>query len=273
VPLDTHAVVVIDEAQSIQPAVLDQIRMLTAFEQDGQRLVQVVLVGQPMLLNTLKTEPLYAMNERITRRVTLVPLEPSEVDAYISHRLEIAGGAEAVRFEPSASRVIADLSRGLPRRVNLLCDRALQQGRIVGASAIGSDMVKRAARSLSGAPPEALPEPPAAAAMLGEPAAAADAPSPEAATVAKREWPRWWPIAASAAGGFLILGSGLYGWMAHSVVTADPAIPAPPEFQLDRGAPAPTLIPPSFEELRLVYPAMAPIGGSGELPDNRDELH
>ena len=87
-----------------RPQVLDQIRMLTALEQDGQRLVQIVLCGQPGLLTTLKTEGLYALNERITRRVALTPLDPSEVDAYIHHRLAIAGGRDAVRFEPEATQ-------------------------------------------------------------------------------------------------------------------------------------------------------------------------
>ena len=61
----------IDEAQSLSPTLLDEVRMLTAFERDGKRLVQIILCGQPMLLNTLKTEPMYALNERITRRVVL----------------------------------------------------------------------------------------------------------------------------------------------------------------------------------------------------------
>jgi type II secretory pathway predicted ATPase ExeA len=119
-PLDAHAIVVIDEAQSLAPQVLDQIRRLTAFEDEGRRLVQVVLVGQPTLLNTLKTEPLYALNERITRRAMLTPLERSEVESYIQHRLEIAGAGEAVSFDPEAARLVADLSRGLPRRVNVI---------------------------------------------------------------------------------------------------------------------------------------------------------
>ncbi len=72
--------------------------MLTAFERDGKRLVQIVLCGQPMLLNTLKTEPMYALNERITRRVALTPLSRDEVEAYIYHRLAIAGGADARRL-------------------------------------------------------------------------------------------------------------------------------------------------------------------------------
>jgi len=152
VPLGTHAVVVIDEAQSLSPTLLDEMRMLTAFEHDGQRLLHVILCGQPRLLSMLKTEAMYALNERITRRVLLTPLQPDEVDAYVRHRLEIAGGSDAVSFEPAATKLVADLSRGLPRRVNVLCDRALQEGRIAGQAAITPDLIKRAARALTGAP-------------------------------------------------------------------------------------------------------------------------
>jgi len=151
VSIQSRAIVVIDEAQSLSPTLLDEVRMLTAFEHDGRRLVQIVLCGQPMLLNTLKTEPMYALNERITRRVALTPLSSAEVESYIHHRLAIAGGADAVAFQPEALRLIADLSRGLPRRVNVLCDRTLQEGRVVSATTITADLVKRAARSLAGA--------------------------------------------------------------------------------------------------------------------------
>ena len=151
--IQSRAIVVIDEAQSLSPTLLDEVRMLTALEKEGRRLVQIVLCGQPMLLNTLKTEPMYALNERITRRVVLTPLSPAEVESYIYHRLAIAGGADAVAFQPDAMKLIAELSRGLPRRINVLCDRTLQEGRVISATSITSDIVKRAAKSLAGAHP------------------------------------------------------------------------------------------------------------------------
>ena len=92
---------------------------------------------------------MYALNERISRRVTLAPLLDDEVHAYIEHRLSIAGGSEAVHFDEDAIRLVADFSRGLPRRVNLLCDRALDQGRLESAELITAEMLKRAA-SLAG---------------------------------------------------------------------------------------------------------------------------
>ncbi len=132
ISIESRAVVVIDEAQSLSPALLDEVRMLTAFERDGRRLIQLMLCGQPTLLNTLKTEPMYALNERITRRVALTPLSREEVEQYIQHRLAVAGSTEAVVFQHEATRLIAELSRGLPRRVNVLCDRTLQEGRVDG---------------------------------------------------------------------------------------------------------------------------------------------
>jgi general secretion pathway protein A len=146
-PLGSHAVIVMDEAQSLAPAILDQIRLLTSLEHNRQRLVQVVLCGQPGLLNTLKAEPLHALNERITRRVELSSLPLDEVTAYIEHRLGVAGGLESIRFDPAAAVAIGELSRGLPRRVNVLCDRALQEGRVEGVNVITADLVKRAARA------------------------------------------------------------------------------------------------------------------------------
>jgi general secretion pathway protein A len=150
--LDSYAVIVIDEAQSVAAQTLDQIRMLTALEHHGARLVQVILCGQPGLLGTLATEPMHALNERITRRVSLAPLAADEVSAYIQHRLTVAGGVDQVSFDATATRVIADLSHGLPRRVNVLCDRSLQEGRIDDARIITGPLVARAARALTGIP-------------------------------------------------------------------------------------------------------------------------
>ena len=130
---------------------LDQIRLLTGLERNGEPLIQIILGGQPPLLETLKKENMYALNERISRRVHLAPLLDDEVRAYIEHRLSVAGGSETVRFDEEAIGLVADFSRGLPRRVNLLCDRALHEGRLENANVITGEMLKRAARSLAGA--------------------------------------------------------------------------------------------------------------------------
>jgi general secretion pathway protein A len=182
--IQAKAIVIADEAQSLAPAVLDQIRLLTGLERNGEPLVQVILGGQPPLLETLKKENLYALNERISRRVHLAPLLDHEVHAYIEHRLSIAGGSDAVRFDDDAIALVADFSRGLPRRVNLLCDRALYEGRLESANVITGEMLKRAARSLAGAQQPRVsvlsPETPGAAAPIATQPAAVPATGPVA---------------------------------------------------------------------------------------------
>jgi len=151
VPLNSYAVVVIDEAQSLPARVLDQIRQLLAFEQDGQRLLQIILVGQPGLIATLHSDAMRAVDERVSRRAMLGTLSPAEVDTYIQHRLFVAGSRDSVEFLPQSVQAIAELTRGVPRRVNLLCDRALEEGRVAGSNQIRPEMVHRAAKSLTGA--------------------------------------------------------------------------------------------------------------------------
>jgi general secretion pathway protein A len=150
VPLNSYAVVIIDEAQSLAPRVLDQIRVLGSMELDGKRLLQIVLVGQPALIETLRGDSMRALADRISRRTSLVPLPERDVDAYIRHRLAIAGGKDAVTFDLEALTRIADVSDGLPRRINLLCDRALELGRVAGVTTITAPLVSKAARAIAG---------------------------------------------------------------------------------------------------------------------------
>jgi type II secretory pathway predicted ATPase ExeA len=149
-PLNSYAVVIIDEAQSLPPKVLDQIRVLGGYEQDGQRLLQIILVGQPQLLQTLRSDAMQALDARVTRRAVLGALSPAEVDAYIQHRLTVAGGRDTVGFPVESVNAIAELTRGVPRRINLLCDRALEEGRVAGTNLISVAMVHRAAKAAAG---------------------------------------------------------------------------------------------------------------------------
>ena len=256
VSIDSRAVVVIDEAQSLTPALLDEVRMLTAFERDGKRLIQIVLCGQPMLLNTLKTEPMYAMNERITRRVALTPLSREEVEAYINHRLSVAGGANALVFQPDALRLIAELSRGLPRRVNVLCDRTLQEGRVESERVIGVDLVKRAAKSLAGAHPAPTPAP---AADADATRTAASQPAPVATDPAAQS--KWWKFALAGSlsvSALAAIGSGYY---AVNVVDGDPGIPAVSRLRPDVGQPPPRIARPTEEELSAYLESMRGVIG------------
>jgi general secretion pathway protein A len=276
VPLNSHAVIVLDEAQSLAPQVLDQIRLLTALELENRRLVQVILCGQQGLLTTLKSESMYALNERITRRVTLGALTPEDVEPYITHRLAVAGGGAAVSFDTGAARLIGDLSHGLPRRINVLCDRALQEGRIEGASVITADLVKRAARSLAGAPE---PRQPAASQPAAAPHATAAEPAParEAAPVTLPEVTFGHAEEAAGASGLrkrlLVVIGGLatalvlgYAYYAHQVVTAGARIPpAPARPALKVGTPLQALPVPPPDEARQTF-GTPPVATPAELP-------
>lgn len=161
--LNSYAVVIIDEAQSLSAKVLDQVRVLGGIELDGRRLLQIILVGQPDLLVTIKSDSLRALDERISRRAVLGPLPPADVDDYIQHRLTIAGGKDTIEFTPESVNLVAELTRGVPRRINLLCDRTLEAGRVEGTNVITPAIVQRANQIGSGqAPP--LPKPARAAA-------------------------------------------------------------------------------------------------------------
>ncbi len=302
VSLESHAVIVLDEAQSMAPQVLDQIRLLTALEQNNRRLVQVVLCGQPTLLATLKAESMLALNERITRRVTLAPLGADEVDAYIQHRLAVAGGADAVSFDAQATRLVADLAHGLPRRINVLCDRALQEGRIAGAKVMTSDLVKRAARSLAGVhEPEPVPPPPDQPISVAATMAAPEL-TPAVHTESHAEIPGFLTFGQPQAGagrsrttvvalilaGALAVGALGYTLYARNLVShAGTAPPSPGGPVRDIGRPAQPLATPNEEQMRQMFepapatprpqvapaatPATAPSApppGSGQLPNN-----
>lgn len=118
-------VLVIDEAQNLEPAVLEQIRMISNLETNTEKLIQIVLAGQPELGEILQKESLRQLSQRITVRFTLLPLDFNDMRLYIEHRLEIAGGWHAATFTTSALKKIFNHTQGLPRLVNLLCDRIL----------------------------------------------------------------------------------------------------------------------------------------------------
>jgi general secretion pathway protein A len=274
VAIESHAVIVLDEAQSLSPQVLDQIRLLTALEKDNRRLVQVVLCGQPSLLQTLKTPPMLALNERITRRVTLAPLSAGEVHAYIQHRLAIAGGMHSVTFGPEATRIVGELSQGLPRRINVLCDRALEEGRFDGVNVMTPDLVKRAARSVGMTEPTPVEEAKPAVEPPAEPSLSFgqthDEPAARSRTIA---------VAIAAVLAALLLAFGVYAWTIVSAV----AVPAMAPIERPAGRIAGPLPVPSDEEIlaRLtprprvfVAPPLEPApASSAELPDNPNQFN
>jgi len=120
-----NAVLLIDEAQNLSPAVLEQIRMLSNLETEKEKLVQIVLAGQSELRELLSSPSLRQLDERIMVRYNLEPLAKNDVQGYVEHRLVVAGGKGNVRFTKGALEAIYGYSQGNPRRINGVCDRAL----------------------------------------------------------------------------------------------------------------------------------------------------
>ena len=121
---DRKTVVIIDEAQNMDPDVLEQLRLLTNLETHQRKLLQVVLLGQPELLELLSQPSLRQLLQRVTARYHLGGLSSDELPEYVAHRLRLAGGRGQV-FSPASLRRIYRLTGGIPRLVNLICDRAL----------------------------------------------------------------------------------------------------------------------------------------------------
>ena len=118
-------VVIIDEAQDLQPNVLEQLRLLSNLETDTEKLIQIVLIGQPELDKVLAKDGLRQLRQRITIKWELLPLNLEETRGYIQHRLNIALGKGKVRFSRPAVEMVFRYSRGIPRMINVVSDRTL----------------------------------------------------------------------------------------------------------------------------------------------------
>lgn len=139
-----NIVLVIDEAQNLSPDVLEQIRLISNLETATEKLIQIVLIGQSELSLMLDQSNLRQLAQRVTARYHLDPMSQEETVSYIRHRLEVAGGVGKVSFTSGALRRIHRFSKGLPRLINLLCDRVLLAGFVLGRRDIDAGLVKRA---------------------------------------------------------------------------------------------------------------------------------
>ncbi|MDE2149381.1 MAG: AAA family ATPase [Gammaproteobacteria bacterium] len=139
-----RTVLIIDEAQNLSPAVLEQVRLLTNLETDKEKLLRIMLVGQPELAELLARPELRQLASRITARYHLLPLTAAETREYIAHRLRVAGG-RADLFSPAAVRMIHRRSGGVPRLINIICDRALLGAYADGAHSVDRRCARRAA--------------------------------------------------------------------------------------------------------------------------------
>lgn len=139
------ALLIIDEAQALSWEALEQVRLLSNIESPKQKLLQIVLLGQPELLTRLSNQPrLRALSQRIAVSYQIQPLAEDEIQAYIDHRLRVAGSNGVPQFTSEAVALIAALSRGFPRRINLLCDHALLAGFVRESLIITPSLIKEA---------------------------------------------------------------------------------------------------------------------------------
>ena len=263
IPLNAHAVIMIDEAQHLSPSVLEEIRLLSNFETDQAKLLQIVLVGQPNLDDVLRQPEMRQLNQRIARRFELQPLSESEVADYIDRRLFVAAGADSsaeaadktaepaplVQFTPSATAAVAAISNGIPRIVNTLCDRALEVAFQRETHTIEPAIVREAAHRLK------LPVP----------------------AFAGRSRPGSGAVAAATAALLLAGALGLYWWAGRPVsrppepaARPDAAVAPAPEVSAPAAPPtdrtAPTYVPsPSPPQANPLPPAAAPQAGSFEI--------
>ncbi len=151
--LRTHAVgqnnvLIIDEAQNLSTDVLEQLRLLTNLETNERKLLQIVLIGQPELRAMLAKPELQQLAQRVIARYHLEALSESETLQYVRHRLNVAGLSRPVPFDRPSLKRIYTYSHGVPRRINLLCDRALLGAYANGKTAVDVDTVDRAAREV-----------------------------------------------------------------------------------------------------------------------------
>ena len=170
--LKTHAVgqnnvLIIDEAQMLSSEVLEQLRLLTNLETNERKLLQIVLIGQPELRDMLARPELEQLAQRVIARYHLGALTEAETEAYIRHRLSVSGMTTAMPFDAKALARIHQVSRGVPRRINLLCDRALLGAYASGKGLADRAIVDKAAAEVFG--PRAKPRP-AFGMRLGRPA-------------------------------------------------------------------------------------------------------
>lgn len=148
--LGRSCVAIFDEAQHLSPEFLEQIRVLSNLETDQEKLIQIILAGQPELLQKIRTPQMAQLDQRVSIRCALADLDEEETDRYIHHRLNVAGARGQIRFAPKAVAEIYHASHGVPRLINLVADRALLAGYAAQTRDIQPEHVRKAVAALRG---------------------------------------------------------------------------------------------------------------------------
>jgi general secretion pathway protein A len=150
-----RVVLIIDEAQTLPPKLLEEVRLLTNLETPQSKLLQVILIGQPELDKVLSEPRFRQLRQRISVRYHLKPLDRNQTNEYIERRLKVAGSKGARIFEPAAVKLIWKFSQGIPRVINTLCDSALMIGHTTSRKVIDGQIAKETIRDMSYLMPKA----------------------------------------------------------------------------------------------------------------------
>lgn len=147
---NNNVVLIIDEAQNLKVSILEEIRMLSNLETEKEKLFQIILVGQPELKKKLNSPSLRQLRQRIGVRFHITPLERDEVDQYIYHRLRIAGSTGQIIFTQDALDSIYRYSGGIPRLVNMVCDKALLAAYVMETHEVSLPIIEKGIHEIEG---------------------------------------------------------------------------------------------------------------------------
>jgi general secretion pathway protein A len=259
---DRNVVLLIDEAQRLSPQALEQVRLISNLETETAKLIQIALVGQPELADILDLPELEQLNQRITVRFHISPLTFEELGEYITHRLEIAGATKPIRFHKKALRRIFDYSIGVPRRVNVLCDRSLLVAFVREQMEISEEIVDKAIEELGGMPRRQGAK---TSRANRETESSPEIVVPNAEPEPRRAGMSVWPVAFALFAGLVIIaivlaiqpGSTAPNVVAAPVVRTPAVVPTPTSTPL----PSPTMTPeptPSPTAVPSPSPSPAP---------------
>ena len=146
-----NTVLVVDEAQNLRPEVLEEVRLISNLETEQDKLIQIILMGQPELRDIVELPELKQLKQRIVLRYHLYPLSEREAQAYVFHRLKVAGAGGNLKFSRSALSLMHQYSGGIPRVINILCDNALLLAFVQETKKISEAIVQEVIRDLEGA--------------------------------------------------------------------------------------------------------------------------
>jgi len=146
----SNVILILDEAQNLTPATLEAVRLLSNLETDKEKLFQIILVGQPQLRQKLDSPSLLQLRQRIGIRFHINPLQKEEIDKYIYHRLKVAGSPGEISFTEEALDRVYKYSNGIPRLINIVCDKALLLGYVLGTKLIEADKIQKSIHEIEG---------------------------------------------------------------------------------------------------------------------------